>query len=247
MKQGGLVCVCLVLFFVCCLPVVAQPNYRSVETFEVDSFDTPNEMEWSWQVQTSRFIAEGYPRLAYFENVPNPLRVKLKDSENTPMVLGVSTSFNRKGDNWFEILPTTTDENGDMSNHEIPLQGNVAQLDFWVWGGNYLYYLEVLVRDADGRVHVLKAGDLAFSGWKNVVINVPTYIRQRSKLRTGARTLTFVGFRVRTDPNEYVDDFKVYFDQIRYTANLLDEIYDGYDLNDADFTAATANSGEAGQ
>ena len=40
-------------------------------------------------------------------------------------VLGV-TSFNRKGDNWFEIFPTTTDENGEIANYEIPFKGVVS-------------------------------------------------------------------------------------------------------------------------
>jgi hypothetical protein len=51
-----------------------------------------------------------------------------------------------------------------------------------------------------------------------------------------------VGFRVRTDAKEAVDDYVIYFDQIKYTTNTLSNVYDGYDLKDADFGDADASS-----
>ena len=73
------------------------------------------------------------------------------------------------------------------------------------------------------------------SQWRNVVVNVPGYIRQHSRIRSGRRNLTFVGFRVRTDADEAVDDYVIYFDQLKYTTNTQSNIYDGYELKDADF------------
>ena len=32
-----------------------------------------------------------------------------------------------------------------------------------------------------------------------------------------------------------VDDYVIYFDQLKYTTNTLSNVYDGYDLKDADF------------
>jgi hypothetical protein len=91
------------------------------------------------------------------------------------------------------------------------------------------------VRDAEGRVHILPAGSLAFYGWRNIVVNVPTWIIQHSRLRSGPESMNFVGFRIRSDPSEYVDNFVVYFDQLRYTASVLSNIYDGYELRKFDF------------
>ena len=125
---------------------------------------------------------------------------------------------------------------------EIPFIGDVSTIDFWVWGANYKYYLEVMVRDATGRVHVLQAGTLAFNGWKNIIINIPGWIQQHSHLRSGPENLTFVGFRVRTDAEEYVDDFVIFFDHMKYTSNSLSFIYDGYELNDVDFGEASKSS-----
>ena len=67
--------------------------------------------------------------------------------------------------------------------------------------------MEVIVRDADGRVHVLPAGNTKFNGWKNIIVSVPGWINQHSRLRSGPENMSFVGFRVRTDASEYVDDF----------------------------------------
>ena len=235
MKQGFLVFVSFVLMVLFCVPVFGQPSNRSVETIGIDNFDTAGEMGWTWSYQASRFVTEGFPKLGYFDGMPSSLTYLRKEGDPEAKVLGAKVSFDRKGDNWIEIFPTTTGDNGEAKNYEIPLIGNVSQIDFWVWGANYLYFLEVLVRDADGRVHVIPACTTNFEGWKNIIVNIPSSIRQHSRLRSGPETLSFVGFRVRSDGNEYVDDFVIYFDNLKYTTNVLRNIYDGYELRDADF------------
>lgn len=238
MKKGVVIFGSLIFALALCVPVVAQPSAKAVETIVIDNFDTEGAQEylcggqtynWTWGVQTSRFVTEGYPLVKMFDGIPNSLRPYQKEGV-TPQVLGVKIKFDRKGDNWFEVFPKSNDE-----ITEIPFIGTVTQIDFWVWGANYNYNLEILLRDADGRVHTIKAGNLAFQGWRNVVVNVPGYIRQHSRIRSGRRNLTFVGFRVRTDADEAVDDYVIYFDQLKYTTNTLSNIYDGYELKDADF------------
>lgn len=228
MKKGVVILSSLILGLVFCLPAVAQPNTRAVETIVIDNFDT--DKEWTWAVQASRFITDGYPIVKKFEGIPNSLTPYHKDDDPTAMVLGTKAKFDRKGDNWFEVYPKKDDK-----NYEIPFVGTVTQIDFWVWGANYNYFLEVLVRDANGSVHILQAGSLAFHGWKNIIINVPGWLQQQSKLRSGPENMTFVGFRIRSDAEEYVDDFVVFFDQIKYITNSLSVVYDGYELKDANF------------
>ncbi len=234
MKKGLKVFVNLALLFVLCIPAFSQPSSKSQETFLIDNFDS--ETEWSWTVNASRFVAEGYPKISYFDGIPNSLKVLTK-SDVEPKVLGVKVAFNRKGDNWMEIFPVK-----DGKNYEIPLIGSVQQIDFWAWGANYLYYLEVLVRDADGRVHVLPAGNMRFNGWKNMIVSIPGWINQHSRLRSGPKNLSFVGFRVRSDSAEFVDDFTIYFDNVKYMTNSLSYIYDGYELKDSDFSNAEQGS-----
>lgn len=228
MKKGFVVFLAVLLFSVCCAPMFSQPSSKSVETFVVDSFDT--EQEWTWTTRASRYVAEGYPKTGSFDAIPASLRVLRQEGDPDPKVYGVQIAFNRKGDNWFEVYPEK-----DGEPYEIPFIGNVGQIDFWVWGANYRYFLDVLIRDAEGRVHTLPAGSLAFKGWKNYVLNVPTWIVQSSKLRSGARSITLIGFRIKTDPEEFVDNYMIYFDQIKYTTNSLASVYDGYELQDAVF------------
>jgi len=239
MKRGLKVLVGLACLFVIGLPVFAQPSSKSIETFVMDDFDSAGEQNymyngkacsWDWAVNSSRFVAEGYPKTGYYEGIPNSLKQLRKGSDKEFKVFGVKTAFNRKGDNWFEIYPTSDDK-----PYEIPFVGTVTQLDFWMWGSNYNYYLEVMVRDALGTVHVLPAGSLAFNGWKNIVVNIPGWLQQHSHLRSGPENMTFVGFRIRSDASEYVDNFVVFIDQIKYTTNSLSYIFDGYELKDADF------------
>lgn len=253
MKKGVVLLTSLALLVAFCAPVVAQPSSRAVETFIVDDFDNKGEKnayqqmsgseQWTWNIHTSRNINKdgGFPKMDYFDGQPNSLKALNKDKESSPKVLGVKTSYLRKGENWFEVYPEL-----DGKAYEIPFVGTATQIDFWVWGANYLYYIDLLVRDADGRVHTLPAGNLAFNGWRNLVVTVPGHIRQHSRLRSGPTEMTFVGFRVRTDPDEYVDDFNIFFDQLKYTTNTLSNIFDGYELKDIEFGDSSSKSSSSG-
>lgn len=240
MKKGVVLFGSLILALAMCVPAVAQPSTRAVETFVIDNFDTPDDMEWQWGVQASRFVTDGYPILKTFEGIPNSLRFFHKDTDPTAQVLGVKVAFDRKGDNWFEVFPTQGEE-----RYEYDFFGTVTQIDFWVWGANYNYNLELLVRDADGRVHSLYCGTLQFQGWRNIIVNIPGYISQHSRLRNGRRNMSLVGFRVRSHANEAVDNYVIYFDQLKYTSNTLSNIYDGYDLRDSDFGDSNGTSSSA--
>ncbi|MCQ2591035.1 MAG: flagellar filament outer layer protein FlaA [Treponema sp.] len=239
MKRGLKVLFGLACAFMIGLPMFAQPNSKSIETFVMDDFDSAGaqnyvyngeKLSWDWGVNSSRFVAEGYPKTGYYDGIPNSLKVFKKGSDIDPKVFGVKTAFNRKGDNWFEVYPMK-----DGKPYEIPFIGDVTQVDFWVWGANYKYFLELMVRDALGRVHVLQCGSLAFNGWRNIIINIPGWLQQHSHLRSGPENMTFVGFRIRSDAEEYVDNYVIFFDQIKYTSNSLSYIYDGYELKDVDF------------
>ena len=230
MKKGLVVFASFALLLAVGIPAFSQAPSRSVETVMIDNFDgNDSDVTWTWNVQASRFVTEGYPIINTFEAIPNSLKLVTKADE-THKVIGAKVKFDRRGDNWMEIYPEK-----DGKPYEIPFRGNVKTLDFWVWGANYLYFLDVLVRDADGRVHIIHCGNLAFDGWRNFVVDVPTYIRQHSRLRSGPEQMTFVGFRITTDPDEFVDDYVVYFDHFKYSTGALAYIFDGYELQKADF------------
>ena len=230
MKKGLILFASFALLLTVGIPAFSQAPSRSVETVMIDDFDGTNDaVTWTWNVQASRFVTENSPIINTFEAMPNSLKA-VTNPEDTHKVIGVKTKFDRKGDNWIEIYPEK-----DGKPYEIPFRGNVKTLDFWVWGAHYLYFLDVLVRDADGRIHIIHAGNLAFDGWRNIIVDIPTYIRQHSRLRSGPEQMTFVAFRITTDPAEYVDDYVVYFDHFKYSTGALAYIFDGYELQKADF------------
>ena len=230
MKKGLILFASFALLLTVGIPAFSQAPSRSVETVMIDDFDGTNDaVTWTWNVQASRFVTENYPIINTFEAMPNSLKA-VTNPEDTHKVIGVKTKFDRKGDNWIEIYPEK-----DGKPYEIPFRGNVKTPDFWVCGAHYLYFLDVLVRDADGRIHIIHAGNLAFDGWRNIIVDIPTYIRQHSRLRSGPEQMTFVAFRITTDPAEYVDDYVVYFDHFKYSTGALAYIFDGYELQKADF------------
>lgn len=240
MKKGVVVFASLALLLACSGPAFAQFSTKAVETRVIDTFDNAGEHEWTWNVVTSNGIAEGYPKIDYFDGQPNTLRVMNENPDEQHKVLGVKVSYKRKGENWFEVYPMK-----DGEAYEIPLVGQVTMLDFWMWGANYKYFIDVLIRDTAGRVYSMPAGSLFFNGWKNVIIDIPTSITQSTRMRSGPTCLKFVGFRVHTDPNEWVDDFSIFFDQLKFTTNIMKNIYDGYDLRDADFGESEGSAGSS--
>ncbi len=242
MKKSVLCLAGFALLAAFCLPAAAQPSSRAVVTYVIDDFDNKGENEWTWNVQTSRFIDKenGYPKVGFFEGQPNSLKALNKNKDEKGKCYGVKTSYLRKGENWFEVYPEK-----DGKPYEIEFVGTVTQIDFWLWGANYNYFIDLLVRDAEGRVHTLPAGNLGFHGWKNCVVTVPGSIRQHSRLRSGPKNMTFIGFRVRTDPDEYVDDFNIFFDQLKYTTNALSNIFDGYELSDIEFEGGSSSGSGA--
>ena len=245
MKKGGIICICLLIAFMCCVPLAAQPSSRSVETMLIDNFDKAEEMDWEWSIQASKFIHVGdtaedtYPKMGYVEAIPNSLRAYRTAADGTPYVLGAQVRYDKKGDNWFEIYPVSK-ETGE--NYEIPLLGQVTQIDFWAWGANYNYYLELLVRDANSVVHVIPAVTLNYEGWKNIIVQIPTSIRQQSRLRSGPENLSFIGFRIRSAAGEFVDDFAIYLDQFRYTTNTMNFVYDGFELRKPNFESQSSST-----
>jgi hypothetical protein len=255
MKKSVVVFTSFAFLLALSVPAVAQPSSKAVETRIIDDFDTVDAqnyqvplkkdkqetegtkaLNWTWNVQASHYATEGYPKMDYFKGQPNALKVFQK-ADVEAKVLGIQTSFLRKGENWFEVYPEK-----DGKPFEIPFVGTVSQLDFWVWGANYLYFIDILIRDADGRVYTLPAGNLAFNGWKNIIVSIPSYIRQHSRLRSGPTVMSFVGFRIRTDPDEYVDNFTVFFDQLKFSTNALSNIFDGYELKDLEFGDSKSGS-----
>jgi len=243
MKQGVVLTVFVLMFAVVCTPLAAQDSGVNYQTYMVETFDSPESSEITWNGIGSKFITEGYPILKYFDGMPNALRVMQSDSDKEYKFLGMQFKFNRQGDNWVDIYPTKSSGEGDdaAAPYEIPLKGIVQRFDLWVWGAGYAYDLEILVRDCNGRIHTLPVATLNYHGWRNLAVTVPSNIQQRSRYLSQRKHMSFVAFRIRTQPTENVDDFYVFFDEFKALTNTRIPSYDGYELEKAQFGDADSN------
>jgi len=247
MKQGGLIIAILVLAFTClCVPLSAQSRSVNYETYIVDNFDNPDDAEWTWVAAGSKFVTDGYPDLKYFDGMPNAIRVMQSNPEGKYKFLGLEFKFDRKGDNWVDIYPSRKGEGDKAVPYEIPFKGRITRLDLWVWGANYDYSLEILLRDCNGRVHTLQIGMVNFEGWKNMSVQIPSNIQQASPYLNGIQQMSFVAFRLRTMPTERVDNFHIFFDQFKALTDTYMDSYDGFELVEAKFKDDSENK-EQGQ
>ena len=221
-------------------------NYLSVV---VESFNGQTVREWNysgrnfrydfdWAVDGSRFASrEGttpFPRMTYVEAWPvqlfgsNPIEQNVRS-------LGIWGSFDRRGHNWIDVYPVVTGSGQDEEPpipYEIPMPGRILTLDLWVWGSNLNYTLEAYFRDHLGLVHAIPMGSLAYSGWRNLRVNIPHTIPQSRRIQPRYAGLQFVKFRIWTTPNERVDNFFVYFNQMQVLTDTFETYFDGNDLAD---------------
>ena len=232
----------LALLAVLAFPVSAQDRPINYETYVVDTFDDAGDVDWTWIAAGSRFVTDGYPLIKYFDGMPSAMRLTQTDPDGEHKVLGVQFKFNRQGDNWVDIFPMMAGEDGEDAPYEIPFRGIVSRIDMWVWGSNYMYQLEILLRDYHGRVHTLPMGWLNYEGWRNLAVNVPTSVPQVSRYLGEETSLKFVGFRIRTSPRERVDNYEVFIDQFRVLTDTYKASFDGYEFANSDFSDGTTSS-----
>ncbi|MBN2441026.1 MAG: flagellar filament outer layer protein FlaA [Spirochaetales bacterium] len=115
----------------------------------------------------------------------------------------------------------------------IVFEGRTKALSVWAWGANFNYYFEVHLEDHRGIVHVLPLGDLTFTGWKNLTIEIPSAIPQAEKYIPKLRRLKLIKFMVWTRPDERVSGFYMYLDQIKILTDIFETRYDGDELEDS--------------
>lgn len=236
----------LLLLFLLNFALYADERTVSYESYIIENFD--GEPLNNWIVRGSDYTVQGYPKLAKVNIWPQALYGK--NREGKPYyTLGIRGSFDRRGYNFIEIIPAKeatdkdpentlikTDENGKKWVHNpITLRGRAKTFDVWVWGANFNYYMEVHLEDYLGIVHVLPLGELLYSGWRNLSVNIPPYIPQYGAHIPRIKPLKFVKFVVWTKPSEVVNDFYVYLDQIKVLTDLFESRYDGDELEEEAF------------
>lgn len=234
MKHGGFKAVCLALLTCSAvLPLYAQEKAVNLESRILEGFN--GQSGYTWKVSASKFAtksdSESFPKLAYVSSWPAAIHGYNREGKDIKS-LGIWGRFDRKGFNWIDVYPVKEGSGEDAPASEIPIPGRVQMLDMWVWGANFNYYLEAYVRDFKGVVHIINMGDLNFQGWRNLKINIPSNIPQSKRTLPLRQGLTLVKFRVWTRPVERVDNFQVYFNQIKVLTDTFETLFDGDELAD---------------
>jgi len=265
MRKGSLLSlsVLLLLTIFIAAPVAADKVTENLVSRVLESFDNPEdpeESEWpssQWIVRGSKFatkvyddegnVIDQYPKSQFVEAWPDALFGRNK--ENIPYkVLGVHGKFDRQGFNYVEFIPAVEGDDGALiprsmdDGNEITIPGRAKTVDLWVWGANFDYYMELHVRDFKGIVHVLNLGSIKHTGWKNLKVDLPTSIPQEGGYVSSGgyiKELKLVKLVMWTKPQERVDDFLIYIDQIKVLTDIFVSRFDGDNLADDDFIKET--------
>ena len=230
MKRGGFLIVSIVALLCLVVPGIAfaDESTTNLQSIVLESFD-PGPNRHQWYAQGSQFIAKGYPKWTFAKAWPEALFGRNTDNKDLE-VLGVNAAFDRQGYNRLEIFPVTKDSSGKLVSDPIQIPGRVHSLDLWVWGSDHNYYMEVQLEDYTGAVHVLRLGGLNYAGWRDLNVNIPSYIPQSVNTIPKLRGLKLIKFIIWTEPTADVSNFYVYLDQIKVLTDTFESRIDGEGL-----------------
>ena len=127
-----------------------------------------------------------------------------------------------------------TGEGENFQPEPIPFPGRPRVFDLWIWGSNHNYYLDVHIRDANGIIHVVPLGSIRHIGWKNLNATIPGSIPQTWQYIPKHRPLVITKLVLWTRPEEKVDDFYMYIDQLKVLTDLFESRYDGDNLSEVE-------------
>jgi hypothetical protein len=226
---------CLVWAFAAVIPCFGDEATAQWATVVLESFN--GDSDYAWKLDASKFTTKtaqaSYPQLTFVGAWPAAVFGYNRDGSKDVKSLGIHGRFDRRGYNWIDVYPSKGGNGDDKDDPvEIPIPGRVRSIDLWVWGSNLDYYVEVYLRDLNGVVHSLKLGSVMYTGWKNLRVNVPTNIAQTKRVLPRKTGLTFVKFRIWTQPTEKIGDFYIYLNQFKILTDTFESLFDGDDLGD---------------
>lgn len=240
MRRGIVVSTLLVL--VLAGVAVADEATTNWQHLMLEAFDDP---DMQWIVQPSKFIAlednpDGFeydfPFAARWvpDVIPEALGEPTFESD-TPGVLGVQASFTRRGYNSIEFIPAAEGADGELVPSPLVIEGRPMSIDLWAWGSNYDYYLEIQIQDHRGVVHTVPVGSVGFGGWRNLEVRIPNYIPRQVRFVPQRRVMALVKVILWTRPDEAVDGFHFYLDEIQVLTDVFETPFDGEGLASPEF------------
>jgi hypothetical protein len=215
--------------------VFGDENTVNIESRVLETFDNGLDSPYEWRAAANRFATktdeETFPKVSYVATWPAAVFGNNRDGVELKS-LGIWGKFDRQGYNWIDVYPVAAGGDENAEPEEIPIPGRVQSLDMWVWGSGLNYSIEAYVRDYRGIVHTINLGNLGFAGWRNMRASIPTNIPQTKRTLPRLASLSFVKFRIWTQPTEQVANFYIYFDQLRVVTDTFESQFDGNELSD---------------
>ncbi len=197
------------------------------------------------------------------EILPNFIAKNEKFLPNEKTVLGMKARWDFKGYNWISIEPRClqtapkdnrygpnklgryTDQvisNASMNDQHyinytggsyILLPGETQSIGLFVWGSGYNYTLEHHVEDHLGNLHILKAGNINFNGWKRLQVDVPNYIKQYTDYLPRKKPLKLKRIRLVLHPKERLSGTFIYLDYLHGKTDTYVDSYEGEGLENS--------------
>jgi hypothetical protein len=213
--------------------VMGDEFTQTIASRNIATFDDPATGA-NWIVQGSKYATQGFPQMEIVKAWPDSLYGHNKDNKSL-YSMGVHGRFDRKSYNFIEMIPAKKDSSGKLVPAALPLPGRVQSLSMWVWGANYNFWLDAYIRDYRGIDHVLHLGSIMFAGWKDLGVTISGAIPQSRKYIPRYAGLELTKLVLWTAPDEKVDDFYFFIDEINAITDLFESRFDGEDLADPDY------------
>jgi hypothetical protein len=209
-------------------------------TLMPDRFGREGTLDTGKSLQEIKFV-KSWPESYFGKEIPDKKRAeyfygtlenddtKKRYTDYSGSCIGMKLSFTRQGYNHVDLVPLASVDGKYVPDY-VPFRGKVKQLDFWVWGSNDNYYMEVVLMDHKGREHRLDVGSIKHVGWKNFIVPIPNNIPQSTTYVSSIQTLRLVKLVIWSNPDARATDVYVYIDQIKYLSDVYNSMYDGYEL-----------------
>lgn len=223
----------ILILLLCAFLICAEEVVHNIETILIETFDD-SAAERQWIVSGSEFLDTKKLEYGLIKAWPDALfgRNVAKDDLKC---FGIKAGFLRRGYNYLEIIPVKKGDDGKEVPAPVILQGNVKSMDIWVWGSNYNYYLDAHILDSEGIPHTLSFGNLNFAGWKNLSAKISLAIPQAKRHLLQEEQIRLMKFVLWTRPQEKVDEFYIYLDQIKILTDTYAIRFDGDELADQEY------------
>jgi hypothetical protein len=129
----------------------------------------------------------------------------------------------------------------------IELVGKTQYIDVWVWGAGYDYNLEIQLEDFRGQQYNLHVANLEYLGWRNVRVEIPSYIPQEQNYAPRIKPLKFLRFKIVANPMAREKNFYVYFDYMQALTDRYVEPFFGEKLQDVNSVWGSPGEQRRGQ